>query len=118
MEHFTSAQAASVDAAAQSASLPNPTPAASHPGTQAVEVAYEINKILDCGLDKETLSICIGLIESGVNPEVRVWQADICNCKARTTAEPWLESINMIVCLPDSLQKPGRPPAHCILPVF
>ena len=32
-------------------------------------VAHEISKILDTGLDKETLAILIGLLENGVNPE-------------------------------------------------
>lgn len=36
---------------------------------EALDIAHEINKILDCGLDKETLSICIALLETGVNPE-------------------------------------------------
>jgi mitotic-spindle organizing protein 1 len=34
-----------------------------------LEVAFEINKLLNCGLDKETLSICMGILETGVNPE-------------------------------------------------
>jgi len=34
-----------------------------------LEVAFEINKLLNCGLDKETLSLCMGLLETGVNPE-------------------------------------------------
>ncbi|GAB4814532.1 hypothetical protein N2152v2_001578 [Parachlorella kessleri] len=37
--------------------------------TEALNISYEINRILDCGLDKETLSICIALLENGVNPE-------------------------------------------------
>lgn len=36
---------------------------------EALDIAHEINKILDCGLDKESLSICIALLETGVNPE-------------------------------------------------
>jgi len=32
-------------------------------------VAFEISKLLNCGLDKETLSLCMGLLEQGVNPE-------------------------------------------------
>lgn len=36
---------------------------------QTIDVAFEINKLLDCGLDKETLSVCMGLLETGVNPE-------------------------------------------------
>lgn len=37
---------------------------------QALETATELSKLLDCGLDKEALSICIALLEQGVNPEV------------------------------------------------
>ncbi len=37
----------------------------------ALETVYELNKLLDCGLDKESLSICVALIENGVSPEVR-----------------------------------------------
>ena len=32
-------------------------------------VAHEISRLLDTGLDKETLSILIALVETGVNPE-------------------------------------------------
>ena len=46
------------------ASAPTPpTPA------EALDVAHEINKLLDCGLDKESLSVCVALLETGVNPE-------------------------------------------------
>lgn len=34
-----------------------------------VEVVYEISKLLNTGLDRETLTILIGLCECGVNPE-------------------------------------------------
>ncbi|PRW60598.1 Negative elongation factor B [Chlorella sorokiniana] len=36
---------------------------------EALETASELSKLLDCGLDKEALSICIALLEQGVNPE-------------------------------------------------
>ncbi len=36
---------------------------------EALELVSEISNILDTGLDKETLSILIGLLEQGVNPE-------------------------------------------------
>ena len=36
---------------------------------QTIDTIYEISQILDCGLDKETLSILVSLCESGVNPE-------------------------------------------------
>jgi mitotic-spindle organizing protein 1 len=37
--------------------------------SRALNNAHEISKLLDCGLDKEALSICVALIEAGVNPE-------------------------------------------------
>ncbi len=35
----------------------------------ALNTCYEISQILDTGLDKDSLSILISLIEAGVNPE-------------------------------------------------
>ncbi len=32
-------------------------------------VLYEISQILNCGLDRETLSLLVSLCENGVNPE-------------------------------------------------
>ncbi len=32
-------------------------------------VLYEISQILNCDLDKQTLSILVSLVENGVNPE-------------------------------------------------
>lgn len=37
---------------------------------EGLDCAHEISKILDCGLDRHTLSICLALLENGVNPEV------------------------------------------------
>eukprot|EP00240_Pyramimonas_obovata_P019289 CAMPEP_0118932106 /NCGR_PEP_ID=MMETSP1169-20130426/9130_1 /TAXON_ID=36882 /ORGANISM="Pyramimonas obovata, Strain CCMP722" /LENGTH=72 /DNA_ID=CAMNT_0006874711 /DNA_START=213 /DNA_END=431 /DNA_ORIENTATION=+ len=36
---------------------------------ETFEVVYELSRLLDCGLDRETLSILIALVENGVNPE-------------------------------------------------
>lgn len=36
---------------------------------QAVDILHEISVILNCQLDRRTLSICISMIENGVNPE-------------------------------------------------
>jgi mitotic-spindle organizing protein 1 len=36
---------------------------------QALDTLHQISSILDCGLDKETLRILVGLCEAGVNPE-------------------------------------------------
>ena len=36
---------------------------------QNFEIIHEMSQILNCGLDKKTLDICVGLIENGVNPE-------------------------------------------------
>jgi mitotic-spindle organizing protein 1 len=47
----------------------NPADSPKPTAAEALDIAHELNKILDCGLDKESLSICIALLESGVNPE-------------------------------------------------
>ncbi|KAI1373771.1 mitotic-spindle organizing gamma-tubulin ring associated-domain-containing protein [Hypoxylon crocopeplum] len=36
---------------------------------QAVDILHEISTVLNCHLDRRTLSICISMIENGVNPE-------------------------------------------------
>ena len=36
---------------------------------ETMEILHEMSKLLNTGLDKETLSICVSLCESGVNPE-------------------------------------------------
>ncbi|KAK4202541.1 mitotic-spindle organizing protein 1 [Triangularia verruculosa] len=36
---------------------------------QAVDILHEISTLLNCHLDRRTLSICISMIENGVNPE-------------------------------------------------
>ncbi|KAI1494455.1 mitotic-spindle organizing gamma-tubulin ring associated-domain-containing protein [Biscogniauxia mediterranea] len=36
---------------------------------QAVDILHEISTILNCHLDRRTLSVCISMIENGVNPE-------------------------------------------------
>jgi hypothetical protein len=37
---------------------------------------YEISQLLNTQLDKETLATCVGMIESGVNPEALA----VCRC--------------------------------------
>jgi len=36
---------------------------------QVIDVFQEISTLLNANLDRQTLSICISLIENGVNPE-------------------------------------------------
>ncbi|EPE27313.1 hypothetical protein GLAREA_03228 [Glarea lozoyensis ATCC 20868] len=36
---------------------------------QIIDVFHEISTLLNANLDRHTLSICISLIENGVNPE-------------------------------------------------
>jgi mitotic-spindle organizing protein 1 len=36
---------------------------------QAIDTLHQIANILDCGVDKETLRILVGLCDAGVNPE-------------------------------------------------
>ena len=43
--------------------------ASAHKAKEALDIVHEISQILDTGLDKETLSILLALIETGINPE-------------------------------------------------
>ncbi|ORZ28736.1 mitotic-spindle organizing gamma-tubulin ring associated-domain-containing protein [Lobosporangium transversale] len=36
---------------------------------QAMDILTEMSTLLNTGLDRETLSVCVSLCESGVNPE-------------------------------------------------
>ena len=36
---------------------------------EAMDILMEMSRLLNTGLDKETLIICVQLLESGVNPE-------------------------------------------------
>jgi len=36
---------------------------------ETLDILYEVSQILNTGLDRTTLSILVGLCESGVNPE-------------------------------------------------
>jgi mitotic-spindle organizing protein 1 len=45
---------------------PMNTPAAAR---ETLDIAHDISKLLDCGLDREQLAILIALVEHGVNPE-------------------------------------------------
>jgi len=36
---------------------------------QTLDILYDISRLLNTQLDKETLATCVGMIESGVNPE-------------------------------------------------
>ena len=39
---------------------------------ETLEILYEMNQILNCGLNRETLNILVTMIEKGVNPEALV----------------------------------------------
>lgn len=34
-----------------------------------LEITHEISKILECDLDRETLAVCISMLQNGVEPE-------------------------------------------------
>ncbi|KAK9440472.1 hypothetical protein MANI_026836 [Metarhizium anisopliae] len=36
---------------------------------QAVDILHEISTLLNCHLDRRAISICVSMIEKGVNPE-------------------------------------------------
>lgn len=39
---------------------------------EALDVAYELSKVLNCGVDRETLALLVALTERGVNPDALV----------------------------------------------
>ena len=39
---------------------------------ETLEILYEMNQILNCGLSRETLNILVTMIEKGVNPEALI----------------------------------------------
>ena len=39
---------------------------------ETLDILYEMNQVLNCGLSKETLNILITMIEQGVNPEALI----------------------------------------------
>jgi len=53
---------------------------------EALQTLHEIQKLLDCGLDKDSLSICVALIENGVNPEVSCNPSDHRHDRSRNAA--------------------------------
>ncbi|KAK3252540.1 hypothetical protein CYMTET_38173 [Cymbomonas tetramitiformis] len=40
-----------------------------HQAKETLDVTFEISKLLNTGLDRETLSVLMALVENGVNPE-------------------------------------------------
>ncbi|KAI0759311.1 mitotic-spindle organizing gamma-tubulin ring associated-domain-containing protein [Irpex lacteus] len=36
---------------------------------QTLDILYDISQLLNTQLDKETLAVCVSMIEAGVNPE-------------------------------------------------
>jgi len=44
-------------------------------------VLYEMSQLLNTQLDKETLATCVGMIESGVNPEALAVCSSLFPCK-------------------------------------
>jgi hypothetical protein len=41
-----------------------------HAAGKALDCTHELSKLLDTGLNKEQLALCVALVENGVNPEV------------------------------------------------
>ena len=38
-------------------------------GKKVLDITHEISNILDCGVDRETMAVCISLLENGADPE-------------------------------------------------
>ncbi|KAI0272791.1 mitotic-spindle organizing gamma-tubulin ring associated-domain-containing protein [Gloeopeniophorella convolvens] len=59
---------------------------------QTLDILYDMSQLLGTQLDKETLATCIGMIESGVNPEalaavIQELRREGASIAARTTAD-------------------------------
>ena len=59
---------------------------------ETLNTLSEISRILDTGLDKESLAICVTLCESGVNPEalaavIRELRREASSLKAAASSE-------------------------------
>lgn len=59
---------------------------------QALNTLLAISKILDTGLDKETLQILVGLCETGVNPEALAYIVKELRREAKTLQAAEAES--------------------------
>ena len=38
-------------------------------GKKVLDITHEMSRILDCGVDRETVAVCISLLENGADPE-------------------------------------------------
>jgi hypothetical protein len=54
-----------------------------------LKVLYDMSQLLGTQLDKETLATCIGMIESGVNPEALAVSVSF------FTLRPWVKPIHV-----------------------
>ncbi len=54
---------------ASMAGLPVATSIDPETSQETMDILYEVSKILNTGLDRNTLAILVGLCEAGVNPE-------------------------------------------------
>jgi len=52
--------------------------------SMGVSALYDISQLLNTQLDKETLATCVGMIESGVNPEALA----VCTSHLTASARP------------------------------
>ncbi|KAI9189986.1 hypothetical protein H9P43_001419 [Blastocladiella emersonii ATCC 22665] len=54
---------------------------------ETMDVLHEISTLLNTGLDRETLSICVSLCEAGVNPEALAAVIKELRLEARAVAQ-------------------------------
>lgn len=53
----------------ESTNTTNSTPTTLAEAKETMDILSEISSLLNTGLDRETLSLCVSLTENGVNPE-------------------------------------------------
>ena len=78
----TSSQPSSARADAASAS------ALLDSASQTVDLVYQLSLLLNAGLDRSTVALCIGLVECGVNPEALATVVKELRREAEATQQP------------------------------
>ncbi|KAI0731139.1 mitotic-spindle organizing gamma-tubulin ring associated-domain-containing protein [Earliella scabrosa] len=61
---------------------------------ETLNTLHDISQLLNTGLDKETLATCVGLIESGVNPEALAAVIQELRRESAAAAKPTRSSTN------------------------
>jgi len=80
-------------------------------GVRDLETVYEISRLLNTGLDRETLSILVSLCENGVNPEALAAVVRELRREAKAVVRTGMLHACWLACLLARLPADGEQPA-------